>query len=977
MYLKSLEIQGFKSFPDKISLTFDKGLTAVVGPNGSGKSNIGDSVRWVLGEQSTKTLRGNKMEDVIFSGTVARKPMGFAAVTLNIDNSDNVLTDMGDEVAVTRKLYRSGESEYMINGRGCRLKDINELFMDTGLGRDGYSIIGQGRIAEIVGAKSNERRDIFEEAAGISKFRYKKLEAERKLTAAQENLLRLSDIISELESRVEPLRIQSEKAQKFIKLAEERKGLELSVWVTRLDELKVKLDKLDENILYSRGEYENTENDIAREEEKLQESYRRMQECTMKSDELRRKMIEEEQSSSQKKSDIAVFENDISHCREAIQRAKKAMEESEETKKDLTLRKRETEKKIVTLETEKSQLLAEIEKLISDVQTAEEKNNAFGKTVEEINGNINNIRMKQNELRFKAESARRQAIDEEKRLNELLESVTDVESSVNEYNKKIADNKSGLEKISRKKAELANKLSGVERLYSSRKEAFEKAREEVEKSLYELKNCQQRKKILIDLENSMEGFAGSVKQILKASKQGRIGGVYGTVAQNISVEGQYALAVETALGGAMQNIIVENEDSAKRCIRFLKENHGGRGTFLPLTSVKGYELRENGLENCDGFVAMANRIVAYDEKFSGIMASLLGRIAIAEDIDSATVIAKKYGYKFRIVTLDGQVINAGGSFTGGSAQKSAGVITRKNEIDKLDIEINRLTVQREEISGKMEKYRTESEKLRYDREAVRAETAECDSAEIRINAELSSLEVLIEQLRATAENSDRQQAEFHERIEKAKQTETDSLNEAENLEESIKTEEKRLTAEQSSREKLRMERAELTEKLSGLKIREMAVSKDIQSGNEAIIRYESDLSNLSGDNRHFENEIDQNQRTIAEKQKLIATLEAELENTGKNAEDYSAEIQRYQNIHTEQNRLVSEIQKGMKQLNEAKEKLSGEVTRLEERRENANRDTDNIKRQLMDVYEMTYSEAIQIEVKVEDITSAQTQLYSI
>lgn len=977
MYLKSLEIQGFKSFPDKISLTFDKGLTAVVGPNGSGKSNIGDSVRWVLGEQSTKTLRGNKMEDVIFSGTVARKPMGFAAVTLNIDNSDNVLTDMGDEVAVTRKLYRSGESEYMINGKGCRLKDINELFMDTGLGRDGYSIIGQGRIAEIVGAKSNERRDIFEEAAGISKFRYKKLEAERKLTVAQENLLRLFDILSELEGRVEPLRIQSEKAQKFIKLAEERKRLELSVWVTRLDELKIKLDKLEENILYSRGEYENTENDIAHEEEKLQNSYRRMQECTMKSDELRRKMIEEEQSSSQKKSDIAVFENDISHCREAIQKAKKAMEDSEETKKDLTLRKRESEKNILALEAEKSELLAEIEKLISDSQTAEEKNNAIGKTVGEINGNINNIRMKQNELRYKAESANRQACDEEKRLAELLESVTDVESSINEYNKKIADNKAELEKISHRKSELTNKLSGVERLYSSRKEAFEKAREEIEKSLYELKNCQQRRKILVDLENSMEGFAGSVKQILKASKQGRLSGIYGTVAQNISVDGQYALAVETALGGAMQNIIVENEDSAKRGIRFLKENHGGRATFLPLTSVKGYELRESGLDNCAGFVAMANKIVAYDEKFSGIIASLLGRIAIAEDIDSATLIAKKYGYKFRIVTLDGQVINAGGSFTGGSAQKSAGVITRKNEIDKLDSEINRLTVQREEISGKMEKYRTESEKLRYDRESVKSEITECDSAEIRINAELSSLEVLTEQLRATADNSDRQQAEFRNRIATAKQTERDSLNEAETLEESIKTAEEKLSAEQANRENLRVQRAELTEKLSALKIRKMAVSKDIQSDNEAISRYNSDLENLSGDNRYFENEIEQNQRIIAEKQKLTATLEAELENTGKNAEDYSAEIQRYQNIHTEQNRLVSEIQKGMKQLNEAKEKLSGEVTRLEERRDSANRDTDNIKRQLMDVYEMTYSEAVQTAEKIDDISLAQTQLNSV
>lgn len=977
MYLKSLEIQGFKSFPDKISLTFDKGLTAVVGPNGSGKSNIGDSVRWVLGEQSTKTLRGNKMEDVIFSGTVARKPMGFAAVTLNIDNSDGVLSDMGDEVAVTRKLYRSGESEYMINGRSCRLKDINELFMDTGLGRDGYSIIGQGRIAEIVGAKSNERRDIFEEAAGISKFRYKKIEAERKLTAAQENILRLSDILSELESRVGPLKIQSEKAQKFIKLADERKRLELAVWVNRLDELKSKLDKLEENILISRAEYENTENDIAREEEKLQTSYRRMQECTMKSDELRRKMLEEEQSSSQKKSDIAVFENDISHCNEAIKKAERAIEESEETKRDLDLRRKEAEKKIADLESEKALLSEEINSILAETQAAEGKNSEIGDSVEKANNEINNLHIKQTELNFAAESAKQQAYDEEKRLNELLESIGNTEAAVSGYNKKIADNKAELQKIEQKKSELANKLNGIERLYSSRKENFENAKSELEKSLYELKNREQRKKILIDLENSMEGFAGSVKQILKAAKQGRLSGIYGTVAQNITVDGQYALAVETALGGAMQNLIVENEDAAKRGIRFLKENHGGRATFLPITSVKGYEFREKGLEECDGFVAMADKIIGYDSKFSGIIASLLGRIAIAEDIDSATVIAKKYGYKFRIVTLDGQVINAGGSFTGGSAQKSAGIFTRKNEIEKIENEISLLTAQRGELDIKMEKYRAEAEKLRYDRESAKSEMAECSSAEIRINAELSSLEVLIGQLRAAAENSERQQEEFRNRISAAKQAEADAHKAAEALDAEIKEAEQKLSFEQENREKLRMERAALTEKLSGMKIREMELSKDIQSVHEDIQRIDSELENLSGGNRHFENEIEVNQRFIAEKQKAIAELEKALENVGKNADKYTAEIQRYQNIHAEQNRLVSEIQKGVKQLNEAKEKLSGEVTRLEERRDSTNRDTDNIKRQLMDVYEMTYSEAVQTAEKIEDIVAAQAELNSV
>lgn len=977
MYLKSLEIQGFKSFPDKISLTFDKGLTAVVGPNGSGKSNIGDSVRWVLGEQSTKTLRGNKMEDVIFSGTVARKPMGFAAVTLNIDNSDGTLSDMGEEIAVTRKLYRSGESEYMINGRGCRLKDINELFMDTGLGRDGYSIIGQGRIAEIVGAKSSERRDIFEEAAGISKFRYKKLEAERKLTAAQENLLRLTDILSELENRVEPLRVQSEKAKKFIELADQRKKLEISVWITRLDELKQKLDKLDEKILLSQGEYESIENDIQREEERLQEGFRRMQECTMKSDELRRKMIEEEQTSSQKKSDIAVFENDIAHCQEAIRAAKRNIEEADETKRDLRLQLRDADKRIAEFDKKREELKAEIEEITASFERAEMQNSRLGADVEKAGSEINELYIKQSELKFAAESARMTAADERERLEKLISDSSGIEDALAGYNDKIAENTALLAQNEDSLSGVRNKLVGLEKLYSSRKNSFEQSKEELEKNIYELKNAQQRRKLLIDIENSFEGFAGSVKQVLKAAKQGRLGGVLGTVAQNIGVEPQYAVAIETALGGAMQNIIVENEDIAKRCIRFLKEQHGGRATFLPITSVRGGELRETGLEGCEGFVAKASEIVTFDAQFSGIIASLLGRIVVAEDIDCATIIAKKYGYRFRIVTLDGQVINAGGSFTGGSAQKSAGVITRRNEIETLDSTIAALTAKGGELSTKTDKLRAEAEKLRFDREAARSDLTELEAEAVRIRAELSSLDSLVEQLTSQSGNSDRMKAEFERKIEAALQSEKDALKAGEELEIQIKKAESELAKGQDSREKLRMERAQLAEKLSELKIREMELSKDIQAQETEKVRIGGELDNLGSGSSRFEEEIARQNRMIDEKNAGIDCLKKELSSMQSNADTYTQEIARYQNVHTEQNRLVNEIQKGMKQLNEAKEHLSGEITRLEERREAANRDSDYLVRQLLDVYELTFSEAVQIAEKIDDLAAAQAELTSV
>ena len=977
MYLKSLEIQGFKSFPDKISLTFDKGLTAVVGPNGSGKSNIGDSVRWVLGEQSTKTLRGNKMEDVIFSGTVARKPMGFAQVTLNIDNSDKTLPDMGDEVGITRKLYRSGESEYLINGKPCRLKDINELFMDTGLGRDGYSIIGQGRIAEIVGAKSSERRDIFEEAAGISKFRYRKLEAERKLTAAQENLLRLTDILTELEGRVEPLRIQSQKAEKFIKLAEERKRLEISVWVTKLDEMKQKLDELESRILVSKNEYENIENDIQREEQKIADGIRKMQESTMRADELRRRMLEEEQTASEMKSGIAVLENDIKHCNEAVEAAQRNIDSFEEAKKELEKERKAALDGLAELEEQKKALEAEIKAAEESFEKAESESTKLGDSVDKAGSEINGLYIRQSEHRFTIESSKAMIEEQTARLAELRESSGSLGKRLEEYESQRESLKAQTGKNSVRAEELRNKLSGLDRLYKSRREGFEQAKNDFERALYELKDKQQRRKILTDLENNMEGFAGSVKQVLKASKQGRIGGVFGTVAQNIGVDPKYAVAVETALGGAMQNIIVENEDIAKRCIRFLKEQKGGRATFLPITSVKGYELREQGLENCEGFVANANKIVTYDPKFSGIISSLLGRIVIAEDIDTATLIAKKYGYKFRIVTLDGQVINAGGSFTGGSAQRSGGLITRKNEIDTLDAEIVKLEAMRDTLREKAEKLRAESEKLRYDTEAAKDEQAQCEAERVRLEAELGSLDSVAQQFRTQSADSAKLLTETEKRIEAAKQNIADSEKALADTETEIKAAEEKLAQGQDIRKKLRLQREELSDRLSELKIKGMELAKDVQAQELELSRIDRREEELKYGAHQFEEEIYRQRELIAQKESEIGELKQKLADFKDNTASYNEEIQRCHATHTEQNRLVNEMQNGLKAINDAKEKLSAEITRLEERREIVCRDTDNIIRQLMEVYELTRTEAVQIAEKIDDMVAAQAELTTI
>lgn len=973
MYLKSLEIHGFKSFPDKISLTFDKGLTAVVGPNGSGKSNIGDSVRWVLGEQSTKTLRGNKMEDVIFSGTVARKPMGFASVTLNIDNSDGKLQDMGEEVAVTRKLYRNGDSEYLINGKSVRLKDINELFMDTGLGRDGYSIIGQGRIAEIVGAKSNERRDIFEEASGISKFRYRKTEAERKLTSAQENLLRLNDILAELESRIEPLKIQSQKAEKFLVLAEEKKKLEISVWVNRLEDMTKNLEQLEEKILVSRTEYENIENDIRQQEQKLEEGYRKMQESTIRSDEIRRKMIEEEQNASEMKSEIAVLENDIKHSETDILSAEKGISETETIKQTLIQKHKDSLENIDSLQNELNDIIDKISATEEKLRQAEQENKCINENSGKSAKYINDLRIKQSEYNFSIDSANKVITEESERLLVFRENQSEYDDKISEYAEKISVSESELQKICTKLSELEKKLPETEKLFETKKEEYKKLTSELEKLEFNLRDRQQRSRILHDLERNMEGFAGSVKAVMRADIQG----VCGTVAQNMNVEQKYAIAIETVLGGAMQNIIVENENVAKQCINFLKNQRAGRATFLPITSIKGRDLNETGLENCKGFIAVASNIVSCDSKFNGIISSLLGRTVLAENIDSATDIAKKYGYRFRIVTIDGQVINSGGSFTGGSVQKISGIITRKNEINALDDDIKKFTSEQSVLSRKTENLRHETQRLSEETESIKSLLASCRNENIRLTAEISGFKVLSEQISSHTENTVHLIDEAENKIHSAEQNIKKYESLLSNLTEKLSVAEKETIQEQSQRKIINKNISELSGEISSLKVQQAEFLKDIQSKNEDISRINNNINELGIQKENFLKEIENLKKSAVEKKLKIESVQEELNNLNDNTETYLNQIKQYQTIHTEQNKLVNELQRNLKQINAEKERFSGEITRLEERKENISRDSDNIIKQLLEVYELTRSEAFEKAEKIDNLIMAQKQLFEV
>lgn len=977
MYLKSLELQGFKSFPDKIKLNFDKGLTAVVGPNGSGKSNIGDSIRWVLGEQSTKTLRGNKMEDVIFSGTVARKPVGFAMVTLTLDNSDRALNSDDDEVSVTRKLYRSGESEYKINGKNVRLKDINELFMDTGLGRDGYSIIGQGRIAEIVSAKSNERRDIFEEAAGISKFRYKKTEAERKLTAAQENLLRLNDIVSELEGRVGPLKAQAEKAEKFVVLAQERKKLEISVWVHRIGELKEKLDVLENSLLMNKNEYENIQNDIEREEQKINDGYRKIQESSVKVEQLREQILETEKQSSQFKSDIAVFENDISHSEislKSIEEQKNSLSENELKLRDDIDRKLNEISEIDGEIKDLAAKLAEVEKGFEQAQLEDE---TLGKSSDKTGNEINQLYIKQSECRSEIAGAQSAESDAEEQLKAMSGQENQLKEQAEQYAKEKAEIADGIKAADEKTQELKNKFQGFTNLYNDKQNKLAALKKEQENLSLAIKEKEQRKKLLTDLENNMEGFARSVKEIMKASSQGRISGIRGTVAQLISVKQEYATAIETALGGAMQNIVVEDDTAAKRCIRMLKENRSGRATFLPMTSVKGYTLNEPRLSSENGFVALGSELVEFDGQYSGIVNSLLGRTAVADDIDSAAVIAKKYGYKFRIVTLDGQVVNAGGSFTGGSAVHSAGVFSRKNEMDALAGQIEEFNRKLEDGNGNIHKLSAVVQKLMVQIDGVKAEQTEILQDKIRFESELSRVEALEKQTLSQLNDFTSRLSSLKERKEKSALIIANAQKKLAETEQLIKSAEENLAREQGKKEDIRSRRESLSAEMSALKIKAAELAKDRESAERELENLKSGSQNAAETLISLENSKKELETLISEKKAEIESRKKSLEEISGAVVKYNNDIKHWQTVHSEQDIYVENLRKGVKELNEAKEKYSGEISKTEERKNAAQRDFDSIINQLYEVYELTRSEAEEIAEKIEDVVSATKQLNEI
>ena len=743
MYLKALEIQGFKSFPDKTVLNFAEDITAIVGPNGSGKSNISDALRWVMGEQSAKGLRGAKMEDVIFGGTEKRGPVGFAQVTLSLDNTEHIFPSMEEaEVSVTRRYYRSGESEYYINRQSVRLRDVTELFLDTGLGREGYSMIGQGKIDEILSTRSSERREVFEEAAGISRFRHRKEEAQRKLEKTQENLVRINDKIAELELQVVPLREQAEKAKKYLLLQGELRGLEISVWMENLDELKAAARQIEMDFHgaeSARDEARNALDALYAEGEQIGEQ---MREKDMEAERVRREAGELDNQAKEHAAAAAVQESNITHNQENIQRAQAELVESDSRAGGLARQSAEQEAHAAGLKARMTELEADLEALLARAREASAQAGGRQSEAEALRAKealaaaaAANARMEAAALaaengQIEAQKAAMQR-DREALACQRQEAVTSAKET-----------RRALEAARDEAQTAANVIAGHTLRMAERERRSAAASERRVKLTMDAGALENRVRLLSEMEREYEGFSKAVKLVC----QNRLQGVHGPVAGLVKADRSYSLAIEIALGGGLQNIVVDREEDAKAAIGFLKRREAGRATFLPLTAIRGEELRVNGLENEPGFVGIASRLVRFGQQYRNILQNLLGRTVIAEDLDCGIAMARKYRNAFRIVTLDGQVINRGGSMTGGSTSRSAGVLSRAAELETLRGQSAAMREQLEGAKQAEEALQRELSAARYELETAEGQRRRAEDEVLRLEGEANHYALLLQSL---------------------------------------------------------------------------------------------------------------------------------------------------------------------------------------------------------------------------------------
>ena len=763
MYLKSLELQGFKSFPDKTLIRFGDDITAIVGPNGSGKSNISDAILWVMGEQSYKTLRGAKMEDVIFGGTQKRSAVGFAEATLTLDNRDRALSYDADEVMVTRRYYRSGDSEFYINKQSSRLKDIHEMFMDTGLGREGYSNIGQGRIDEILSLKSGDRREIFEEAAGISKYRHRKEETERKLLHTEDNLLRIGDKVSELELQLEPLKIQSEKATKYLAMKDELKGVEVAVWLENLEKFSAAAKKAEEDYKSAAFVLQQAHDDLDALYRKNEELALALREKDGNLETIRLKANMLAAAKSQLEGQCAVLRSNMDNNSANIGRIEEELKGTDDRSGGVSSQIEQTQGRIAAIGEELKARREEIGNL--QTQLAAMTANAQGLTKQflELRGQESSLTADLAGREADCKGLEESMMQTRDRLEQLSADLASGAARHHEAQTNLDAARSALRKAQEDVTAANNIITGYTLRQNSRSKRRDELAEELRELTAQLDSVAARARVFRAMERDFESYTKAVKMVMQETQRGALRNVHGPISRLVRTEDEYTLAIEIALGAATQQIVVNTEADGKAAISYLKRTGGGRATFLPMSNIQGRTLQENGLESCRGFVGIASQLVSCAGQYRQIVENLLGRTVIATDMDAAIMMAQKYRSRFKIVTLDGQVMNPGGSMTGGSTNKDAGILSRANELAKLNEKEKEMQNRKLVLEAEFQEAQRQTQEVEFQITAARDQLRSAEDQVLRLQGQEAQYQVLLDAIMDAEENADREKSALEAR----------------------------------------------------------------------------------------------------------------------------------------------------------------------------------------------------------------------
>ena len=971
MVLKELEIQGFKSFPDKVRITFGRGVTGVVGPNGSGKSNLSDAIRWVLGETSSRQLRSaGKMEDVIFGGTRRRGAMGYASVRLTLDNTDHTLDLDAPEVTIGRRYYRSGDSEYTINGQACRLKDVYELLLDTGIGRDGYSIIGQGRIAEIVAAKGSERREIFEEACGIAKYRYRRTEAEHSLAAAQANLERLRDILGELESRVGPLAREAEKAKAYLELASRRKGLEVTLWVESIRAARAAMQQLQRDYETAQAAFERWDSQDKASQQEAEEIRMQAQRLTVEIERLNGDIRSITEQISGSDSRIAVLENDRVHARQSAEslRAELAAGQTgrEAAAAGLERQKaeaRELDRRAEALAAEAGGLEQQLAGLQSRTDAASARQAALRARLTDVTDRETAARVEEAAARAAAESARG-------RLPEAQAAARAEQDRLAGLQENLADTGKYLDMLAGSEKQLANVRAGLALKLNSRKKALAAASEAEQELARARDAAAQRLNVLQELEKNMEGYQHSVRAVMQAAAGGRLQGVVGPVSSILTVEAGCELAVETALGAALQNIVVENEAAAKAGIALLRRENAGRATFLPLDTVQpGLFRGELPLQ-----ARLASSLVRAEERYQNIVSYLLGRIVVVEDIHAAARVARELHYRNRVVTMDGQVVNAGGSFTGGSVQRSAGLFTRRQEIRELQDKIAGLA--RDCTAARLRTAQCKSQADAVAAELTAAEGEERTAAGDRVRAEAEGKR--LEQAVRQAEEAARQRSAEAGALASEAGRQAEAAEKAAEARAALEAEAGALTAELArlteGGDSFAARQAELADALAQKRMDQLACQKDAELCRSRIADWEQRLADAGAHQDSLAAAIRDLEARDGEILRAIQEVKDQTRRSRDAVREKEAAIQAAAGRRMERQAAETKAQAAARAAAENREDASREMARLSERKSAAEGEYDQLAAKLWDEYQLTPTEAAKFCVEYASLAALRAQV---